>query len=241
MRDHSEIEELLALEALGGLEPGDHELLARLMAEHGPDCAECASLRAGFGETAAALGEDLEPSSLRADLEERTVAAALADPRVSAVEVARPDGSHRVRIALVAVAAAIVLVAVGATAGYLAAPSGNEQELADFLARPGVTIVPLEPIAGQGGSVTMAVAPDGAQAFVLGSDLPALAEGQVYEFWTISGDTPDSLGCASPEEGRVRERVVGDFSSADLAAVTVEAAACPSAPTTQPILVGQLS
>ena len=37
MREHGEIEELLALEALGGLEPADAERLAALRAEHGGD------------------------------------------------------------------------------------------------------------------------------------------------------------------------------------------------------------
>ena len=48
MKDHTEIEELLALEALGGLEPDDRARLDVLLAEHGPDCAECAELRAGL-------------------------------------------------------------------------------------------------------------------------------------------------------------------------------------------------
>ena len=81
MREHGEIEDLLALAAIGGLEPADGARLAELRAEHGPDCAECVALEAGFRDTAAGLGAALAPARLSDDLEERTVAAALADPR----------------------------------------------------------------------------------------------------------------------------------------------------------------
>ena len=43
-RDHSEIEELLAVRALGGLEPDEERALERAMAEHGPDCEVCRRL-----------------------------------------------------------------------------------------------------------------------------------------------------------------------------------------------------
>jgi anti-sigma-K factor RskA len=240
MTEHTEIEELFALEALGGLEPDDRELLAGLRVEHGFDCADCAALQAGFGETAVLLAAVLAPSAVSADLEERTLAAALAEPRVGIPPV-HSDRTHRWRTALVAVAAAVVLVVVGATAGYLAAPSGNEQALEAFLDRSGVTFVPLEPTRGQQGSMTMAIAGDGTEAYVLGSGLPALPGGQVYAFWTISGETPTSTGCAAAEDGRIRQLISGDFSDAELAAVTVEDATCPAAPTTPPILVGQLA
>ncbi len=237
MNDHSEIEELLALEALGGIELDDRARLASLRAEHGAGCAECLELEAAYRDVAAGLGADLAASALSEGLEERTVAAALDEPRADGAGAAR---APKWRTVLVAVAAAFFLVVVGATAGYLAAPGGDERALDDFLAQPGVTLVPLEATDGQPGSVTLAVGPDGAQAYLLGSDLPALSAGQVYAFWTIAGETPASLGCAIPEDGRIRELVAGDFTNADLAAVTVENTACPSAPTTDPILVGSL-
>ena len=217
MREHGEIEELLALEAIGGLEPADGERLAELRAEHGPDCAECVALEAGFRDAAAGLGAALAPARLSDDLEERTVAAALAE--------------------WLAAAAAIVLLAVGAIGGYLAAPRSS---VAAFIQQPGVTLVPFEQSAGAAGTMTLAIGPDGTDAYVIGTGLPTPPEGQVYEMWTIAGDTPTSLGCVVPSDGHLAQQVEGAFSTADVAAVTVESASCPSAPTTDPVQIATL-
>ena len=182
MREHGEIEELLALEAIGGLEPADGERLAELRAEHGPDCAECAALEAEFRDTAAGLGAALAPARLSDDLEERTVAAALAEPR------SEPTPRRGRSMAWLAVAAAIVLLAVGAIGGYLAAPRSS---VAAFIQQPGVTLVPFEQSTGAAGTMTLAIGPDGTDAYVIGTGLPTPPDGQVYELWTIAGDTPD--------------------------------------------------
>lgn len=231
MREHGEIEELLALEAIGGLEPVDVERLAELRAEHGPECAECAALEAGFRDAAAGLGAALPPATLSDDLEERTVAAALAEPR------SEPTPRRGRSMVWLAVAAAIVLLAVGAIGGYLAAPRSS---VAAFIQQPGVTLVPFEQATGAAGTMTLAIGPDGTDAYVIGTGLPTPPDGQVYEVWTIAGDTPTSLGCVVPSDGHIAQQVEGAFSTADVAAVTVESEACPSAPTTDPVQVAAL-
>ena len=231
MLDHTETEELLALEALGGLEPEDRALLDALLAEHGADCAQCAELRSGFADTAAMLGTGLRPTEVSAGLEDRTVAAALAGGPAAIAP------THRRRNALIAIAAAIALVAVGALGGYLAAPRNAEQT---FLSQPGVRVVPFEPSEGIGGAMTLAVGPDGTNAYVLGSGLTEPPAGHTYELWTIAGDTPTSLGCVVPTDGQVVVPVTGAFTTADVAAVTVESSACPAAPTTSPVMVATL-
>src|SRR6185436_15147654 len=128
MRDHTEIEELLALEALGGLEAGDRARLVALLEERPEDSAEIEQLRAEFSDTAAMLGAGLEPTPLSADLEQRTVAAALAVASSTAPK-------RRWRAALVAVAAAVFLVAVGAIIGYVTAPPTGFEA---FVQQPGV-------------------------------------------------------------------------------------------------------
>jgi anti-sigma-K factor RskA len=241
MVDRTEIEELLALEALGGLEPDDRARLDALLADAGPDAAECEELRAGFAETAAMLGTGLEPSPVSAGLEERTVAAALGDGHVTGDGSVGGDGgsaaiapTHRRRNALIAIAAAIVLVAVGALGGYLTAPRNTQQALQDY------RVVPFAPSDGTGGTMTLAVAPDGTNGYVIGSGLDAPAAGKTYELWTIKGDTPTSLGCVLPSNGQVVLPVTGSFTTADVAAVTVESNACPAAPTTAPVMVATL-
>jgi anti-sigma-K factor RskA len=243
MVDRTEIEELLALEALGGLESDDRARLDALLAAPGPDTAEYEELRAGFAETAAMLGAALEPSPVSAGLEARTLAAALGD------RPATGDGSaeggrgpaaiaptHRRRNALIAIAAAIVLVAVGALGGYLTAPRSTEQvsPLQDY------RVVPFAPSDGTGGTMTLAVAPDGTNGYVIGSGLDAPPAGKTYELWTIKGDTPTSLGCVLPSSGQVVLPVSGSFTTGDVAAVTVESSACPAAPTTSPVMVATL-
>jgi anti-sigma-K factor RskA len=244
MRDHNEIEELLALEALGGLEPADRARLDVLLAEHGPDCATCAELRASFEDTVVLLGAGLEPTSVSEGLEDRTVAAALDDAAAGARGSAGGHGgpaaiapAHRARNAFIAIAAVVVLVAVGAVGGYLAAPKNPVES---FLSQAGVRVVPFAPSDGTGGAMTLAVGPDGTSGYVLGSGLAAPPSGKTYELWTIQGKTPTSLGCIEPTDGQVVLPVTGSFTTADVAAMTVEPNACPSAPTTSPVMVATL-
>jgi anti-sigma-K factor RskA len=228
---HDEIEELLALEALGGLEPDDRDRLSELITEHGADCPECEELRGGFSETAALLGAALAPSPLSADLEDRTIAAALTAPAPASAP------RRRWRVALVAIAAAIILVAVGGVIGYVTAPpSGFEA----FAQQPGVRLIPFEAAGGASGTMTLAVAPDGRSAYVIGSGLETPPVGSVYELWTITGDTPTSLGCLVPTGGVVNQPLTGSFGDADVTALTVEPSACPAAPTSAPVQVATL-
>ncbi len=230
MRDRAEIEELLALEALGGLEPDDRARLSVLLEERVDDRAEIDGIRAAFSDTAAMLGTALAPTALSADLERRTVDAALAGPTATAPP-------RRWRAALIAVAAAIVLVIVGAIGGYLAAPPSDFEA---FINQPGVQLIPFEQAEGGSGTMTLAVSADGRTAYVMGSGLDAPPSGEVYELWTIKGKTPASLGCLTPSDGFVLQPVAGSFDTADVAAMTVESSVCPSAPTTQPVQVATL-
>lgn len=232
MRQHDEIEELLAVEALGGIEPEDRARLATLRTDHG-QCQECAELEIGFRETAAALGSALPEAEVPVDFEDRVVAAALSERGAGT-----PTSPRRRSIAWLAVAAAVVLVALGALGGYLAAP---ESSVATFIQRQGVTLVPFEAANADSGTMTLAIGPDGTQAYVIGTGLPTPPEGQVYELWTIAGTTPTSVGCAVPSDGHVTIKVQGDFSTADVAAITVESDSCPAAPTTDPVQVATLS
>jgi anti-sigma-K factor RskA len=230
VRDQVEIEELLALEALGGLEADDRVRLSALVEERTEDRVEMEALRAEFADTAAMLGAGFQPTPLSADLEARTVAAALAAPSSTAP-------GRRWRAALVAVAAAVFLVAVGAIVGYVTAPpSGFEA----FMQQEGVRLVPFDAGESGTGTMTLAVAPDGRSAYVIGAGVQAPPSGEVYELWTISGKTPTSLGCLVPSDGFVSQPLTGSFDTADVTAMTVESAACPAAPTTAPVQVAAL-
>jgi anti-sigma-K factor RskA len=135
-------------------------------------------------------------------------------------------------------AVAVAAVFVGAIAGSAIAPR-TEDALSAFLDRSDVRVVALEPTGDAGGSVTMAVAGD--EGFVIASDLPPLAEGQVYELWSITGTAPTSLSCFPTGAGAVVQPIAGPIEGADVAAVTVEDASCPSAPTTDPVFAATLA
>jgi anti-sigma-K factor RskA len=220
MKSHEQIEELLAAEALGALDADDAEALSRLLVEHGPECAECRRLRRAYGDVAGRLAFAVDPAPVREAMAEEVLRAE------------RPP--HRewgLRAALVGAAAA-ALIAVGAVGGYLLAPAqeADVTELARFLARPDVRVVRFQ---GPSGNLGAAVAPG--EGFLVGSDLPALAEGRVYELWAIRGRTPVRSACVEPRGGVVVARFEADLSGSDALAVTVEPETCPSRPSTAPL------
>jgi anti-sigma-K factor RskA len=220
MKSHERIDELLAAEALGALDTEDAETLSRLLAEHGPGCAECRRLRRAYGDVAGRLAFALDPVPVREGMAEEVLRAG------------RPSGRVRgVRAALVGAAAA-ALVAFGAVGGYLLAPGPDADvtELARFLARPDVRVVRFE---GPSGNLGAAVS--SGEGFLVGSDLPALAEGRVYELWAIRGRTPIRSLCVEPRGDVLVARFDADVSGSDALAVTVERETCPSRPSTAPL------
>jgi anti-sigma-K factor RskA len=219
MKSHEGIEELLAAEALGALDADDAEALSRLLAEHGPECTECRRLRRAYGDVAGRLAFVLDPAPVREGMADEVLRAG------------RPAPLRGLRAALVGAAAAALLV-VGAVGGYLLAPRQDADltELARFLARPDVRVVRFQ---GPSGNLGAAVAPG--EGFLVGSDLPDLAEGRVYELWAIRGRTPVRSACVEPQGDVVVARFEADLSRSDALAVTVEPETCPSRPSTAPL------
>lgn len=227
MNDHARIEELLAARALGGLEPEDERALARERAAHGPACEECARLERAYAETAGLLALALEPVPVREGLEDEVVARALGRPAGPSPgpRAFRRGGLVR---GLAALGAAAALVAAGWFLRGLAAPGDGG----------GFTVVRFEGAAG--GVLAVAFRPGEPGAYLLGADLPAPPEGKRYELWLIRDGRPRPGGCFAPEGGTVQMPVEGDIGAAELLAVTVEPAACPAAPTAEPILTASL-
>jgi hypothetical protein len=220
-RDHSAIEELLAVRALGGLDPDDEVALHEAMAEHGPDCAECRRLEDGFQETAGLLGFALDPVPIDPNV------ADLVLERARQTRAAPRDVRSRGRwTAIVAVAAAVVIVVAGSIA--LLRPQTQTIARATFAQQ----VIPFE---GGSGQIVMAYTPGQPGALIVGQDLPDPGTGRTYEIWAITGTTPVSGGCVSPADGRFATFTDVDAGTSDVMAITVEPTACPSAPTTQPV------
>jgi hypothetical protein len=248
MRDHSRIEELMAVAALGGLDPDDERALQRERADHGA-CDECAEIETAYAEVAGRLAFSLDPEPVDPSLADRIIersgrvavlhearpGAALPDAPVVTIQDPAPRG-HRRWTAAVGIAAALIVVAVASVA---VVPRLGSVEPHVTAAQQIVHFTPAD--GGSAGELSMAYTPGTPGAVVWGSDLPDPAAGKVYELWTITGTTPASAGCMQPDAGAVAMRVEQDVSGADTMAVTEEASTCPAAPTTTAILTATLS
>jgi len=245
-RDHSLIEELMAIDALGGLDVDDRATLERERAAHGGDCVECLALERSFAETAGRLAFALDPEPVDEGMLERILTSPRTDATISP-EAGEPVASPAVSDhalaerrsrrpkawqALVAVAAVIaVLVVVVATA--LPSTTGVSE------AAPTQRIVTF---AGDtDGTLAMAFTPGEPGAVFWGSGLPDPGPGMVYEIWMIEGDRPISGGCVTPTDGVVAIRVDANIGTTDTMAVTAEPADCPASPTSRPVLVADLT
>ena len=245
-RDHSLIEELMAIDALGGLDGDDLATLEREQAGHGADCAECLALERTFAETAGRLAFALDPVPVDEGMVERI----LASPRTETVTsggAATPVASTKRAVgdiaerrarrpkawqALVAAAAVIaLLVVVVATA--LPSTTGVSE------AAPTQRIVTFS--GDTDGTLAMAFTPGESGAVLWGSGLPDPGPGKVYEIWMIEGDRPVSGGCVTPTDGVLAIRVDANIGTTDTMAVTAESADCPSAPTSRPVLLADLT
>ena len=229
MNDHSLIEELIAVRALGGLETEDRPTLDRAMAEHGADCAECRRLGDESDEVAGRLAFALRGLPVRAGLEDEIVAVALgpaARPRP------RRAASATWWRGVTAVAAAVVLF----FGGFVVRGAIGSNGTAGFAAA-----ARLVSFRGEAGHLEVAYRPGAKGLLVVGSGLGSLPSGRVYELWRFEGQTPVRTACFTPAAGGdVVSFVDAGLANADRMAVTVESSSCPSAPTTEPVLSAQV-
>jgi hypothetical protein len=232
IRDHSRIEELLAVQALGGLDGDDLDTLARERAGHG-DCRECRRLEDGFAETAGRLAFTLEPGIVDSSMPDRILASSEDEVAMPSDEVAAHAQRRRPAWqSLVAIAAVFALLLV---AGSVLARGGttsiasvsSEQRIARFQGTSQADLV-------------MAYTPGQPGGVIWGSELPDPGPGNVYEIWMIQGGQAVSGGCVTPHDGALALRLEGSVGTSEAMAVTVESSECPAAPTTEPILSAEL-
>jgi Anti-sigma-K factor rskA len=230
MRDHTRIEELLAIRALGGLDPWDEAELEREMASHGPNCEECRRLETEFEETAGRLAFALNPVAVREGFAEETFERAFG-PATQPADARGAETRRRGWLRpLVGVAAAVVLFAAGVLVG--SAVTGEQPSEKTVLTFQSET----EP-----GTLAAAFTPGSSGVYMVGTGLPSLPEGKVYELWLFTGDTPASAMCATPtSDGSVFGFSDASLEGVGLMAVTVESSDCPSAPTTQPVFTAEV-
>lgn len=235
IRDHERLEELIAVRSLGGLDTDDERVYAQERAAHGADCAECLRLEAEYGEVAGRLPFSLDPEPVGDELEERVVGLATGSVAIlepGAGPKARPRRGGVVLRPLVAVAAAFVLFVGGLAVGSVTSDDGTIPSDARVVAFEG---------AG-GGTLAVAYRPGEEGVYLLGSGLEAPPEGQVYEVWMIEDGTPTPGPCVRPsDDGSLFAFAPAEIGTTDTMAVTVESAACPTAPTTEPVFTATLT
>ena len=218
-RDHTTIEELLAVQALGGLDGDDVRALAAERAAHG-DCEECARLEAEFAETAGRLAFSLDPEPVDAAMADRILAETSAPADEMAERRTRRGSTWQ---AVIGVAAAMVLqvVAVSVFGPSRTTPIASASSTQRFVA-----------FSGEGqGELEVAFTPGEPGAVLWGSDLPDPGEGMVYEVWMFEDETPIPGGCFTPVDGQMTMSVDADLSDTRGMALTAEPADCPPAPT----------
>jgi anti-sigma-K factor RskA len=226
-RPHDEIEQLIAADALDGLDEAGRRELTRLRAEHGPDCAQCLLLETEYGEVASQLATMVEPLPLSSDAEEALIRAA----RVPLGEREEPagrrlrviSGGRRVQRMVTAVAVAAAIALLAGLAGYSVAP--KPAPLASVTYRSGEQQLTIVYVEGQ------------TQALAVGS-LPPLEGGKVYELWyqPRAGANMVPAGTFVPQNGVVVAPVeLGESFVA--VAMSVEPTGGSPQPTTTPIFV----
>lgn len=215
----------MAVDALGGLDPEERELLALERASHG-ECEECTRLETEFAETAGRLGFALDPIPVDESMADEILRRAAPEaPEARArgvVDITRARERRTPLRVLIAVAAAFALLM-----GSLV--------LRDT-ARGGTVI-----LAGEGPErLEVTFTPDEPGATVSGTGFRALPKGQVYELWAIRAETPIRATCFTPDGGNVSLAIATEIQAGDVMAVTVENT-CAASPTTPPIITADTS
>jgi anti-sigma-K factor RskA len=227
---------------------------------HLEGCAECRKEVAEMRTVTEMLSSSVDadpPSALRGSIlaeiavtaqepgDRRSVGPApAADDAARAERVAVPDNVIPLRRNLGSrlaylVAAASVLLAVGFGGWALQSrddahqASGQQAQLLDLLGAGDVRTV--SGTATPGGSGTVVLSRDRAEAVFVATDLPDLPDGKVYELWTVT-DKAVPAGTFDPDDDALLVTLPNAALSAAKVAVTVEPQGGSQQPTTQPIL-----
>ena len=212
---HARIEELLAADALDGLDDQGKRELELVLADHDPACPECAQLRAAYADVAAGLAMSLDPEPADAAAEERLAAAARAHarqpvdpsavaerpgPSVTAPVPLRPRRDP-LRILSVAIGAAACLLVAGIV-GYSIRPSGEQQMVSSFTSQGNVRTAHLS-----SGPTTMTLyyRPGEHAALVTGTGFADPPSGHIYEVWYRSAGSSEMTPAATftPSDGSI--------------------------------------
>ena len=254
--DHDVVAELLAVYALDAVDLDER----RLVDEHLATCPKCRAELREHMAVASALGDTGAPAPpgvwdsiagrLTADdggderaSESDLPALDLAAVRREREADARSTRSRRLE-RLVSVAAAVVLIAVVATMGWVISDQQarlDEMESAmqgdSMMLDPDSSIVQLADTTGA--PYATAVMGTNGRAVLIGTNLEPLPDGRSYQLWAVGPDGPVSLGVLGSDPHLVPFGMADDGST--VLAITDEPAGGSPAPTSDPMATGEMS
>lgn len=247
--DPSDLHALSGAYALNALD----ELERARFERHLASCEACAAETAEFLQTAAMVGSaeaEPAPASLRdavmAEIaitrQDRPVAAMMARPNVQLPSTS----GWRQRVALPAAAVMAILV-IGLTSivtglnGRIATLETSAGGVTDIVAAADAETFDVTSANGVAGRVVYS--PVRGEAVFIASGMNAAPEGQAYALWFLDGtNKPTAAGLFNADaNGRATHRITAHLEDLSSLAVTLEPASGSPAPTTDPIMVVDLS
>ncbi len=226
---HDEVADLLALEAVGALEPSDRDAMER----HLTTCPTCRHTAAEYADLASLLPSALDveppPARLRRNLMSQVYAEATASPPVS-----------RWRRLIEAIPASRTFTAVGAAAVIAAIAFG----IWGATGRMGSQAPVAYTVSGTTATGTLDVSSSGTPAVLTVTGLQALPSTSTYEVWLIPPQgSPKGVAFLSraPAGGAWTAVIPGSLAGYKSIAATVEPAGGSPTPSNMEVLSGQLS
>lgn len=239
--DRQDPEDLLGAYVLGAVGRDEAEAMAATLEADPTTAAEARRLEAAWAEV---LTDDALAVTLGADLFDRILATAKAEtgpgapvaPVAPVVDLSsrRDRGSTRRTVtAVLLAAAAIVIVALAGSAVVRSRSVRSQAEVAAV--EPGAVAGTLT--GSVPGSLRIVVRAD-RTAYVMVDGLAPAPAGREYQLWSTDGPTPASLGVMG--DGSADASMVIPATARSVA-VSIEPVGGSTAPTTTPILSGQLT
>jgi anti-sigma-K factor RskA len=221
-----EFAELSAAHALGALSPEDERAFAAARAADPAREALAAADEEGAAALADGVAEVAPPPAIRDDLLARILLADLTDARAEApgTETDAATARRGRRGAWYALAASLLLIVgigVGAVwIGHALTPPAAVTALEQIQDSPDgqVAMAPM----GTEGRAELYWSGATGQAVLVTAGLPAIAPGQTFEAWYVSGGVPRSAGVFTASAGAATALLSGSLAPGDTVAVTVE-------------------
>lgn len=222
----------------------------RFFERHLDECVDCRGEVDELQATAALLGTaafEGPPPGMRDRVLAAAAATAQETPEADQAAAGptapeRVGPRERLRQLLPAVAAVIVLGVAGVTVAITQNRVDDgpaDDRLAEVVAAPDAQIVDFS--APEGATARLVWSAEQAEGIFVTEGLGAAPHGHAYALWVIHEETPSLVGMFQPDEGGHASHAITDqLAGAAVVAVTVEPEEGVDAPTTEPLIVGEL-